>query len=193
MATTPFLARIFEVRIDYLSGGETFAVETIRLEEIEGCDIEATARASAEASVYYDPRVPDLTYQLAITPIDPEDPNPPPPAAQVKPICPHCGADELVRDACVRWDVETQTWEVSGIYDSTTCNLCGAESDDLAHWVPARQVTATELYIAAVADLLGTPGLLSDPRFEPFCLAKFLDHSAVEAAEAWTARDQRSS
>ena len=48
----------------------------------------------------------------------------------------------------VRWDIETQSWELSGIYDSVTCDFCGAESGSLASWIPADRETATERWIA---------------------------------------------
>lgn len=43
-------------------------------------------------------------------------------------VCPSCGAAEMCRDANTRWSVEKQDWEVSGVYDTMTCDACGAET-----------------------------------------------------------------
>lgn len=54
----------------------------------------------------------------------------------VRPLCRHCGSENLARDAAARWDIALQDWTITGLFDSTTCDDCGAESDDLARWVP---------------------------------------------------------
>lgn len=54
----------------------------------------------------------------------------------VVPVCNRCGRDTLVRDASAQWDSDRQRWEISGVYDSTTCESCHAESNDLCVWVP---------------------------------------------------------
>lgn len=183
MATKPILARTFRVRIAYLSGDHNFAIVTTDIEILDDVTPDAAARAAAEDHPYHDPRVPDLSYRLSITPLDPEDPGPP--TTSVKPICPHCGAEDLVRDATVRWDVESQSWSLSGIFDCTSCDVCDAESDTLAVWVPASHVASTEIYIAEVRRLVGDPDPLADPVFRFFCLSRFIEFPAVEAAEAW--------
>ncbi|WP_298673153.1 hypothetical protein [uncultured Sphingomonas sp.] len=61
------------------------------------------------------------------------------PTAPSKPpvtlVCNRCGSADVVRDACAQWDEATQQWELAGVYDSTTCQTCSAESDDLCAWV----------------------------------------------------------
>lgn len=43
--------------------------------------------------------------------------------------CKHCGSRNVVRDAPVRWNVETQTWMLSGDpYDDATCEDCNDET-----------------------------------------------------------------
>lgn len=43
--------------------------------------------------------------------------------------CRHCGSRNVVRDAPVRWNVETQAWELSGDpYDDATCEDCNDET-----------------------------------------------------------------
>lgn len=54
----------------------------------------------------------------------------------LNPVCGRCGSDALVRDACAVWSVPEQRWELAGTYDSTTCQDCEAEADDLADWRP---------------------------------------------------------
>lgn len=39
--------------------------------------------------------------------------------------CRTCGSSGVTRDATVRWDVETQTWQLSGIFDNSDCDVCG--------------------------------------------------------------------
>lgn len=43
--------------------------------------------------------------------------------------CLNCGSDQLSCDATARWDVDTQDWELSGVFDSKTCDDCGYEKD----------------------------------------------------------------
>jgi hypothetical protein len=54
----------------------------------------------------------------------------------VVPVCKRCGSGDLLRDASAQWDSANQRWEISGVYDSTTCESCSAESNDLCAWLP---------------------------------------------------------
>lgn len=40
-------------------------------------------------------------------------------------VCRNCGSEDVTRDAVVRWSVEDQAWEVSGIFDNADCDHCG--------------------------------------------------------------------
>jgi predicted Zn-ribbon and HTH transcriptional regulator len=51
--------------------------------------------------------------------------NPP-----VRFLCPQCKADAVLRDAFAEWDEETQEWSLSSVFDSFSCNSCGAEFKD---------------------------------------------------------------
>lgn len=190
MATTPDPARTYDVRIEFLSGDELFAEIHILLDDPDGGEIEERAAALAEASPYYNDRVPDLSYRATIVPANPDDPDPPPAGARVKPICPRCGADDLVRDACARWDDDIQGWSLSGIYDCTACAICGAESDDLARWVASAHVTVPDQFTSDLAALLVEPALVDDPAFRFFCLDHFRTHDLASAAAAWKAQVQ---
>lgn len=46
---------------------------------------------------------------------------------KVKLVCPECGSDSIVIDACARWDVATQAWDLSSTYDVMTCDECSVE------------------------------------------------------------------
>ena len=146
MATTPVSTRLFAVRIQYFSAGECYASETIDVEVPDGADVSAAVHAAAEASTYHDVRIPELSFTVEYIAPDPDDPDPAPLAGRLKPVCARCGSESIVRDAAVRWDILSQQWDVSGIYDCTSCDLCGAESDDLANWVPAERVTPPEQF-----------------------------------------------
>ncbi len=54
----------------------------------------------------------------------------------LQPLCRKCGSENLARDAAARWDIAIQDWMITGLFDSTSCDDCGAESDDLAQWAP---------------------------------------------------------
>jgi hypothetical protein len=54
----------------------------------------------------------------------------------VQPLCRKCGCENLARDATARWDIALQDWMITGLFDATSCDDCGAESDDLAQWAP---------------------------------------------------------
>lgn len=189
MTTIPS-ARAYAVRVEYFSGGDVFATETLLIDEPAGGEIEAAATSAAEASPYFNASVPELSYAMRIAPIDPDDPEPPPAGARAKPVCAHCGSDQLVRDASARWDAESQDWTMSGIYDCTTCDICGAESDDLARWVPVDHVMPLDRYTRDLAAALGEEGLVQDYAFVQFCLHHFRDMPIAEAEAAWKARDR---
>ncbi|WP_300043097.1 hypothetical protein [uncultured Paracoccus sp.] len=42
--------------------------------------------------------------------------------------CRYCGGQNLLADACARWNVETQQWEMSHVYDGVTCEDCETET-----------------------------------------------------------------
>ena len=53
---------------------------------------------------------------------------------RVEPACNRCGSTEIVRDALASWNNLAQQWEINDVYDSTSCQSCEAESDDLCRW-----------------------------------------------------------
>lgn len=46
---------------------------------------------------------------------------------KIKFVCPDCGSDDVSRDAYAVWNIETQKWELEGMYDAMQCNepTCG--------------------------------------------------------------------
>ena len=54
----------------------------------------------------------------------------------VTPVCDVCGSADLVKDAAATWDRDRQEWSLLSTYDSTTCQHCQREGDDIAQWVP---------------------------------------------------------
>lgn len=73
--------RAFDVRVEFFSGAEPFALETLRIDVPEGADPLAAARERAEQSAYWNDRVPGLRCTIDIQPVDPDDPDPPLPAS----------------------------------------------------------------------------------------------------------------
>ena len=47
----------------------------------------------------------------------------------MKMVCPHCGSDDLVRDAAARFNPDSNQWEMSDFYDDITCCQCDCEVD----------------------------------------------------------------
>lgn len=62
---------------------------------------------------------PVLASPLGTSPMNPKSEPP------VKLICPHCGSDDVSGDACARWDIATQDWDLTAVYDSKNCETCG--------------------------------------------------------------------
>ena len=61
----------------------------------------------------------------------------------LKIVCPKCGSDDVCCDAASRWDIGTQSWELSSTYDDRSCSDCGYDSHEFAEvvaengvWVP---------------------------------------------------------
>lgn len=83
------------------------------------------------------PSCPDINPPSSERAIDLGDvPTPAASSPRLRPVCGRCGSDALVRDACAVWSIPEQRWELAGTYDSTTCQHCEAEADDLADWHP---------------------------------------------------------
>jgi len=152
------------------------------------------AYLAAEASTYFNLRIPDLSYSFSFVPSFPDDPAPTSPAGGLKPVCRDCGCNMLARDASARWDVQRQAWAISDVYDCTFCDLCNAESDDLARWVPENDLTPFDRFAAALADALSSPELAFDSMFHLFCVDHALAHTVEDARTEWIeAVTQRSS
>jgi hypothetical protein len=47
---------------------------------------------------------------------------------RVKKCCKYCGSENVSVDATARWDVETQRWELAGLFDNSDCDDCGGET-----------------------------------------------------------------
>lgn len=43
--------------------------------------------------------------------------------------CPQCGSRNVVSDATAQWNVNSQSWELCGTYDCTTCQDCDYDAD----------------------------------------------------------------
>lgn len=39
-------------------------------------------------------------------------------------VCSECGSEDIVKDAWVRWNVETQEWEIEETFSETYCHEC---------------------------------------------------------------------
>lgn len=185
MAHLTTTTRVYRIDVDFFSGGDQFASEIIAFEIEEGDDVWTAAYLAAEGSTYFDLRILKLSYSFSFVPSFPDEPDPTSPAGALKPVCRDCGCDMLARDASARWDVQRQAWAISGVYDCTFCDLCNAESDDLARWVPADDLTPFDRFAAALVDALSSPELALDSVFHLFCVDHALTHTVEDARAAW--------
>ncbi|MBV2149902.1 hypothetical protein KRZ98_16785 [Sphingobium sp. AS12] len=81
----------------------------------------------------------------------------------VKPVCRDCGSEDIGRDATARWDEDLQDWSLTAVYDSVTCDSCGAESDNLCNWQPLEPTPAPlPPVIGARARILERPRIGGD-------------------------------
>lgn len=58
--------------------------------------------------------------------------NPSPKGKGIDLLCPHCGNDDIVRDASARWNVYLQEWVLRCTYDDMHCEVCGADFREAA-------------------------------------------------------------
>lgn len=180
--------RAFAARVEYFSANYRFAVEEFTIEVAEGEDPMTLARARSDNSVYFNERIPELRRTIALDPLD-DDPAPPPASGgAVKPLCPRCGGDEILPDACAAWDSEAQDWSLVGVYDSETCSLCEAEGNCMSDWVPLATPSAPERFAAALAAHVGDAALNGHPDFVQFCRGVFREQDIPGAAGRWRSR-----
>ena len=185
MAHMTTTTRAYRIDVDFFSGGDLLDSGTISFHIEDGADVWTAAYLAAEASTYFDLRIPDLAYSFSFVPSFPDEPDPTSPTGGLKPVCRDCGCDMLACDASARWDVQRQAWAISGVYDCTFCDLCNAESDDLARWVPAGDLTPFDRFTAALADALSYPELAFDSMFHLFCVDHALTHTVEDARAEW--------
>ncbi|KTE04113.1 hypothetical protein ATE68_00120 [Sphingopyxis sp. H038] len=87
MTTTPSVLT-YAVRVEYFTGDDVFAAETLLVDQPASGEIEAAATIAAEASPYFNASVPELSYAMTIAPFDPDDPEPPPAGARAAGLYP---------------------------------------------------------------------------------------------------------
>lgn len=47
---------------------------------------------------------------------------------KVKKVCANCGSDNVVTDAWVSWDIDSQQWVIDDIFDNDYCKSCEGET-----------------------------------------------------------------
>lgn len=192
MANMPVRSHVYEVRVTFFCDKQRFASEVVLSEISDDADVWGGARLAAESSVYFNELIPDLNYEIEFLPPDVTDPAAQGSRGALKPVCSSCGSDTLVRDACVRWDIDSQAWALSDGYECTICDLCGSERDDLAKWVPASDITPLEQFRMDLAAAIAVPGIADDPAFSQFCFDHYLTQTVDEAVATWTASSHQS-
>ena len=83
------------------------------------------------------------------------------------------------------WDETAQTWSLFATYDSQTCERCGADSNNLALWVPVAEAGSATAFLWDVIQALETTSLASDAEFQRFCTESHRQLTADEAATRW--------
>lgn len=56
-------------------------------------------------------------------------------ASGVRPTCPICGSEHIIRDAGAHWDKQAGQWALADLQDYHFCETCNAESE-FAAWTP---------------------------------------------------------
>ncbi len=51
--------------------------------------------------------------------------------------CPHCGSENIVKDATAAWDADAQEWSLTSTQDHETCENCGRSGDYMAERRPS--------------------------------------------------------
>jgi hypothetical protein len=108
-----------------------------------------------------------------------------PVAAPLMPRCRHCGSADICRDANAIWDEIAQAWSLLATYDSQTCERCGADSNNLALWVPVAEAGSATAFLWEVIQALETTSLAWDAEFQRFCTESHGQLTADEAATRW--------
>ncbi len=118
---------------------------------------------------------PPATGTESVTPI----------AGSLMPRCRHCGSADICRDANAIWDETAQAWSLLSTYDSQTCERCGADSNDLALWVPVAEAGSATAFLWEVIQVLETTSLAWEADFQRFCDESHGQLTADEAAARW--------
>lgn len=187
MSTTPISGvREYVIRIDYLTGGEIFAVEDFRLSIAEGEDINTIAAKLAIESPYCNEQVPDFNCSIAVYSVNPEGPdNTPPPKLPIMPKCPNCGDTDITHEGKARWDAANQRWYLASIGENETCENCGTEGKELAIWVVLEHASRVD-FLQAVAAKLDDLTLPDDPVFQLVIGDVHGKMTVDEAVREWT-------
>jgi DNA-directed RNA polymerase subunit RPC12/RpoP len=43
-------------------------------------------------------------------------------------VCVHCGSERVLRDAWAAWDSDSQSWELTSVFDAAHCEDCEGET-----------------------------------------------------------------
>ncbi|WOF45080.1 hypothetical protein KNJ79_09500 [Sphingopyxis indica] len=106
-------------------------------------------------------------------------------ASPLMPRCRHCGSADICRDANAIWDETAQQWSLLATYDSQTCERCGADSNNLALWVPVAEAGSATAFLWEVIQALETTSLAWEADFQCFCNESYGQLTADEAATRW--------
>ena len=183
----PGALRAYHAMVTFLSAGDPYAAEIYDITATDGFDAERIARDRAAQSHYHQDRVPDLGLVVVVEPAAP-DPDPTAPSSALLPTCPRCGSDDIVKDACARWDQTAAAWSLEGTYDSETCQTCLREGDHIAVWRDASAIKDADRFLWSVAGILMCNDVVLQAAFQEFCLNSFDRISAEQAAEEWRRR-----
>lgn len=104
------------------------------------------------------------------------------------PRCRHCGSTEIHRDANACWDEVSQAWSLLTTYDSQTCGQCGADSNNLAVWVPVPTPDSVDAFVWDVVEALEDMSCANTGDFRLFCASAHNDLTPDQAAAAWRER-----
>ena len=103
----------------------------------------------------------------------------------MKITCPHCGSDNIGKDAVASWNPEANEWELAGVHDCETCGDCGRDGDFMGvrdHGDDDRRM------VEALRPLADRAGIVSDS-FKVGAALEAAGFTRADFRDAWLDRN----
>ena len=91
--------------------------------------------------------------------------------------CPHCGSDDLIRDAAARWNPESAEWQLCSIFDCITCDGCEEEISSAIMRATFDTWPDAKSYAINETSPYGRAWITSENNAAPFTVSDDIDHA----------------